>query len=208
MHAPLHRIACCRCGDLCFTVQVFVDELTCIGCRNCTNVCPNTYQMEPDFGRARAMAQKADNEEMLQESLDCCPVDCIHWVGNLDWASMLAACIVYACMMNKALLLQLLSECGDILPPALHHMLPPNPGLASILKDAFGMKAWCCNLSGDCPGDCAAAVFVGELHEQAGAHKCAPAQHPWRQQRGCQCLSGESVFTAPLSCCSVQKPLL
>lgn len=60
--------------------QVFVDELTCIGCCNCTNVCPNTYQMEPDFGRARAMAQKVDNDEMLQESLDCCPVDCIHWV--------------------------------------------------------------------------------------------------------------------------------
>lgn len=45
--------------------------------------------MEPDFGRARAMAQKADNEEMLQESLDCCPVDCIHWVGDI----MLAVCL-------------------------------------------------------------------------------------------------------------------
>ena len=60
--------------------QVFVDELTCIGCHNCTNVCPNTYAMEPDFGRARVMQQKIDSDEMLQESIDCCPVDCIHWV--------------------------------------------------------------------------------------------------------------------------------
>ena len=61
-------------------MQVFVDELTCIGCHNCTNVCPNTYAMEPDFGRARVMQQKIDSDEMLQESIDCCPVDCIHWV--------------------------------------------------------------------------------------------------------------------------------
>lgn len=60
--------------------QVFVDELTCIGCQNCTAVCPATYMMEPDFGRARVMAQKVDNDETLQESIDCCPVDCIHWV--------------------------------------------------------------------------------------------------------------------------------
>lgn len=78
--------ACCCYGQVfsvCATLQVFVDELTCIGCRNCTNVCPATYEMEPDFGRARAMAQKADNDEMLQESLDCCPVDCIHWVCHV-----------------------------------------------------------------------------------------------------------------------------
>ena len=37
--------------------------------------------MEPDFGRARVMAQKVDNDEALQESIDCCPVDCIHWVS-------------------------------------------------------------------------------------------------------------------------------
>lgn len=61
-------------------MQVFVDELTCIGCHNCTNVCPKTYAMEPDFGRARVMQQKIDTDELLQESIDCCPVDCIHWV--------------------------------------------------------------------------------------------------------------------------------
>ena len=65
-------------------LQVFVDELTCIGCQNCTAVCPATYMMEPDFGRARVAAQKVDNDEALQESIDCCPVDCIHWVRLLQ----------------------------------------------------------------------------------------------------------------------------
>lgn len=32
---PCAAVLCCRP-----VVQVFVDEYTCIGCRNCTNVCP------------------------------------------------------------------------------------------------------------------------------------------------------------------------
>ena len=35
--------------------QVFVDEFTCIGCKNCTAVCDKTFFMEEDFGKgARA----------------------------------------------------------------------------------------------------------------------------------------------------------
>jgi len=94
----------CLCTELLLTVQVFVDELTCIGCRNCTNVCPNTYQMEPDFGRARAMAQKVDNDEMLQESLDCCPVDCIHWVSSSKCGSSCACHHVFAVFSNGSVI--------------------------------------------------------------------------------------------------------
>eukprot|EP00877_Chromochloris_zofingiensis_P006742 jgi/Chrzof1/2320/Cz11g10260.t1 len=60
--------------------QVFVDEFTCIGCRNCTNVCPKTFDMEDDWGRARAMAQGKDQPDKLQEAIDTCPVNCIYWV--------------------------------------------------------------------------------------------------------------------------------
>ena len=38
-------------------MQVFVSEETCIGCKNCTHVCPQTFAIEDDFGRARAMRQ-------------------------------------------------------------------------------------------------------------------------------------------------------
>jgi ferredoxin len=61
--------------------QVFVDEFSCIGCRNCTNVCPKTFALEDDFGRARAMQQNIDAEDMLQEAIDTCPVNCIYWVS-------------------------------------------------------------------------------------------------------------------------------
>ena len=29
--------------------SVFVDEFTCIGCRNCTNVCPASFAIEDDW---------------------------------------------------------------------------------------------------------------------------------------------------------------
>eukprot|EP00879_Flechtneria_rotunda_P017836 GHRR01018695.1.p1 GENE.GHRR01018695.1~~GHRR01018695.1.p1 ORF type:complete len:276 (+),score=42.07 GHRR01018695.1:108-935(+) len=61
--------------------QVFVDELSCIGCRNCTNVCPNSFAIEDDYGRARVMRQGMDARDKLQEAIDTCPVNCIHWVS-------------------------------------------------------------------------------------------------------------------------------
>jgi len=61
--------------------MVFVDEFACIGCRNCNNVCPKTFGMEEEWGRARVMKQKVDSDEKLQEAMDTCPVSCIHWVS-------------------------------------------------------------------------------------------------------------------------------
>lgn len=59
---------------------VYVDELTCIGCLHCAHVARNTFYIEPDYGRSRAIRQDGDSEELVQEAIDTCPVDCIHWV--------------------------------------------------------------------------------------------------------------------------------
>ena len=60
---------------------VWVDEAACIGCRYCGNVASNTFVMEPDFGRSRAIRQDGDSPELIEEAIDTCPVDCIHWVS-------------------------------------------------------------------------------------------------------------------------------
>lgn len=36
--------------------------------------------MEPDLGRSRAIRQDGDSTDRIQEAIDTCPVDCIHWV--------------------------------------------------------------------------------------------------------------------------------
>ncbi len=57
----------------------YVDETTCIGCKHCAHTAPNTFYIEPEYGRARVMRHDADSEELIQEAIDTCPVDCIHW---------------------------------------------------------------------------------------------------------------------------------
>ncbi len=59
---------------------VWVDESTCIGCRYCANVATNTFVLEQFLGRSRALRQDGDSTELIQEAIDTCPVNCIHWV--------------------------------------------------------------------------------------------------------------------------------
>lgn len=63
---------------------VYVDEITCIGCKHCAHVARNTFYIEPDYGRSRVVRQDGDVEEVVQEAIDTCPVDCIHWVDYTE----------------------------------------------------------------------------------------------------------------------------
>ncbi|MEW6494357.1 MAG: ferredoxin [Cyanobacteriota bacterium] len=63
---------------------VYVDEITCIGCKHCAHVARNTFYIEPDYGRSRVSRQDGDSEEVIQEAIDTCPVDCIHWVDYTE----------------------------------------------------------------------------------------------------------------------------
>ncbi|ARV61924.1 ferredoxin [Nostocales cyanobacterium HT-58-2] len=63
---------------------VYVDEITCIGCKHCAHVARNTFYIEPDYGRSRVIRQEGDPEEVIQEAIDTCPVDCIHWVDYTE----------------------------------------------------------------------------------------------------------------------------
>jgi ferredoxin len=59
---------------------IWVDEGVCIGCRYCAHVACNTFLVEPHRGRSRVIRQDGDSLERVQEAIDTCPVDCIHWV--------------------------------------------------------------------------------------------------------------------------------
>ena len=59
---------------------VWVDEAICIGCRYCAHVATNTFVIEPNLGRSRAIRQDGDSTELIQEAIGTCPVNCIHWV--------------------------------------------------------------------------------------------------------------------------------
>ncbi|GAB2285438.1 hypothetical protein Dimus_019889 [Dionaea muscipula] len=66
--------------DSCQKDHVFVDEFSCIGCKNCANMAPGVFKIEEDFGRARAYNQ-CGKPDLVQQAIDSCPVDCIHWTS-------------------------------------------------------------------------------------------------------------------------------
>lgn len=63
---------------------VYVDEITCIGCKHCAHVARNTFYIEADYGRSRVIRQDGDPDALIQEAIDTCPVDCIHWVDYTE----------------------------------------------------------------------------------------------------------------------------
>eukprot|EP00465_Bigelowiella_longifila_P006393 CAMPEP_0185253822 /NCGR_PEP_ID=MMETSP1359-20130426/2403_1 /TAXON_ID=552665 /ORGANISM="Bigelowiella longifila, Strain CCMP242" /LENGTH=373 /DNA_ID=CAMNT_0027836251 /DNA_START=162 /DNA_END=1283 /DNA_ORIENTATION=- len=84
---------------------VFVDELSCIGCRMCSGVAPETFGIEETWGRARVKTQWGNTEENIADAIDSCPVDCIYWVQRkqlplLEYIMGVCNRINVAAMMN------------------------------------------------------------------------------------------------------------
>jgi hypothetical protein len=50
--------------------------------------------MEELHGRSRVYAQWLDNEDQIQQAIDSCPVDCIHWVYKDQLAALEYVCQV------------------------------------------------------------------------------------------------------------------
>ena len=51
------------------TRALFVDERTCIGCKNCMWQAPESLVMDPEHGRARVVKQWASTEEQQQAAV-------------------------------------------------------------------------------------------------------------------------------------------
>jgi ferredoxin len=96
---------------------IYVDEAVCIGCGHCAYVARNTFFLEEKYGRSRVIAQDGDDEEVVQEAIDTCPVDCIHWVNYTELTQLEEA--------RKDQVLQNLGIIGDgVAWRARHHPSP------------------------------------------------------------------------------------
>ena len=62
------------------STYVYVDEGNCIGCTNCAMIARNTFYMDNEHGRARAFRQGGDSDDVINEAISSCPVDCIWYV--------------------------------------------------------------------------------------------------------------------------------
>jgi len=56
----------------------YVDRDACIGCGTCVALCPAVFQLKDD-GKSDVIDPDAASEAETQQTIDACPVQCIHW---------------------------------------------------------------------------------------------------------------------------------
>ena len=58
--------------------EVYVDQDVCIGCGLCAGTVPEVFRLN-DAGVSEVHDQTGSAEAKIQEAIDSCPVNCIHW---------------------------------------------------------------------------------------------------------------------------------
>jgi ferredoxin len=58
--------------------SVYIDQEECIGCGACVDSCPDVFAMNDD-NVAEIVSDGSASEEEIQDAIDSCPVECIHW---------------------------------------------------------------------------------------------------------------------------------
>ena len=58
--------------------QAYVDQEECIGCESCVQLCPEVFEMNDD-AKAEVKEGTGTTEPCVQEAMDSCPAECIHW---------------------------------------------------------------------------------------------------------------------------------
>lgn len=58
--------------------EVYVDASECTGCELCVDTLPSVFEMNSD-GISVVHDSKGATEKEIQEVIDNCPAQCIHW---------------------------------------------------------------------------------------------------------------------------------
>lgn len=57
---------------------VYVNRDECTGCELCADTLPEVFEMDDD-GLSRVKNPAGAPEDKIQEVIDSCPAECIHW---------------------------------------------------------------------------------------------------------------------------------
>jgi ferredoxin len=57
--------------------QVYVDQQLCIGCGLCVSIAEEVFELNDDG--VSEVRNQSGSEAKIQEAIDSCPVNCIHW---------------------------------------------------------------------------------------------------------------------------------
>ena len=59
--------------------KVVIDADECVACGTCVEICPEVFAMEDDADAAEVTQETGGPEDLIQEAIDSCPVQCITW---------------------------------------------------------------------------------------------------------------------------------
>jgi ferredoxin len=61
------------------TRKVRVDKDECLGCGTCEGICPEVFRLNEEEGKSEVLKAEGGPEDLIQEAIDSCPVEAIHW---------------------------------------------------------------------------------------------------------------------------------
>lgn len=64
-------------------VPVIVED-ECIGCGACVEICPEVFMLNESLGFAQVLNPGGAGADKIQEAMDACPVNCIHWSDEME----------------------------------------------------------------------------------------------------------------------------
>lgn len=59
--------------------KVCIETEECIGCESCVELCPDVFGFDDSSEKAFILKAEGGSEECIEEAVETCPVDCIHW---------------------------------------------------------------------------------------------------------------------------------
>jgi len=59
--------------------RVYIDEEERIACGTCEEICEEVFRLNEETEKAEVIMPEGGPEELIQEAIDSCPVECIHW---------------------------------------------------------------------------------------------------------------------------------
>ena len=59
--------------------RVYIVEEECIGCGTCEEICNEVFKLNEETDKAEVIKSEGGPEDLIQEAIDSCPVECIYW---------------------------------------------------------------------------------------------------------------------------------